>query len=265
MTTTRLKMPLITEAQAQKHITHNEALYMLDVFVNGVLKSVTTATPPATPTEGDAYFLPAGTTDIWAPYVGFIAHYVNGQWYFYETPSNIVLYIEDQASDMRYDGAEWLIVGGGGKTYIDIAGGNQTLTDQQATADIIQFGGTFGNALTMTIPAFEKVWFVVNNSDQNLTLTTGAGGTIFLESGFQTVVIGDGTGIQAGITILTNGAKFGGVIRPPIYTVASAPSAASNYGALVFVTDGDAGSPCLAVSDGGSWLRISLGASISAT
>lgn len=47
------------------------------------------------------------------------------------------------------------------------------------------------------------------------------------------------------------------------YTVSSAPSAADyGAGAMIYVTDGDSGSPCLAVSDGALWRRIALGAAI---
>ena len=42
-------------------------------------------------------------------------------------------------------------------------------------------------------------------------------------------------------------------------------TAASRAGQLVSVTDGDSGSPCLAMSDGTNWRRIVLGATISAT
>ena len=36
-------------------------------------------------------------------------------------------------------------------------------------------------------------------------------------------------------------------------------------GKVVYCTDGDGGSPCLAVDNGSSWLRINLGAAVSAT
>jgi len=50
------------------------------------------------------------------------------------------------------------------------------------------------------------------------------------------------------------------------YTVATAPSAsAKGAGALIYVTDGDAGADCLAQSDGTNWMRIAHGAAISAT
>lgn len=49
----------------------------------------------------------------------------------------------------------------------------------------------------------------------------------------------------------------------PEYTVATVPT--GNEGDLIYVTDGDAGSKCLAFHDGVAWKVISLGATISAT
>ena len=56
--------------------------------------------------------------------------------------------------------------------------------------------------------------------------------------------------------------QFQQPIRVQNYNVANAPSSASN-GAIIYVSDGDSGSPCLAVYDGSSWKRIALGATIS--
>jgi len=51
----------------------------------------------------------------------------------------------------------------------------------------------------------------------------------------------------------------------PQIAVASLPAAAAaNLDHVVYCTDGDAGAPCLAVSDGTNWLRIALGAAVSA-
>lgn len=63
--------------------------------------------------------------------------------------------------------------------------------------------------------------------------------------------------IQAAITDATG--DVGGS-----YTVATAPAAASNGGKLIYVSNGAAGSPCLAYSNGTDWLRITLGAAIAA-
>jgi len=50
----------------------------------------------------------------------------------------------------------------------------------------------------------------------------------------------------------------------PTYTVAGAPDATLNAGALIYVSNGDAGSACFAVSDGTDWLVLSLGLAIAA-
>lgn len=49
------------------------------------------------------------------------------------------------------------------------------------------------------------------------------------------------------------------------YSVAELPSASANAQAIVYCDNGDAGSPCLAVSNGVSWLRVALGAAVSAS
>jgi hypothetical protein len=48
-------------------------------------------------------------------------------------------------------------------------------------------------------------------------------------------------------------------------TVAQLTATSANAGDTAYCSDGDAGSPCLAVYDGADWLRVALGAAISAT
>lgn len=57
--TPRLGLALLAAAQAQKHITHNEALTALDALVQACVQSTDMQTPPATPQEGDAYLVSA--------------------------------------------------------------------------------------------------------------------------------------------------------------------------------------------------------------
>ena len=50
------------------------------------------------------------------------------------------------------------------------------------------------------------------------------------------------------------------------YTVAELAAGfppSANGGAVVYCTNGNSGSPCLAVSNGTNWLRIALGAAVS--
>ena len=451
MTTENLKLPEMLESQGAKHITHNEALQMLDVFVAAVLKSRTVTNPPLEPVLGDAYFIPDGAIDDWSTNIGKIAHWYNNQWYYYPTPDFWLAYFEDESLSYRFNGTTWDAVqsggsasefglgtsakfitvtnydeldqletgfystfhsdtsavtnkpafkqstnvnvlikvfkesdrfsveaietkrndsrhfrekvsasswaswrdlwaeiaaaaasGGGsggsltasevktlyesnadtnaftdaeelklsgiqsgaqvnpnaagvktlyesnantnaftdaektklselenvsvtGKAYADMTAGNVTLNATQSNNPVIQIGGTPGTTRTLTLEALERMWVVTNDSDGGCTLTTGAGGTVFLEAGFQYVVFGDGVGVRAAITIAPNGLKMNGDLILPIFSVASLPDPSTRYMVTVGCTDGDSGSPCLAVSDGGSWKRISLGATVSST
>ena len=57
---------------------------------------------------------------------------------------------------------------------------------------------------------------------------------------------------------------FIGDIKLPTYTVASAPSAASaGAGTMIYVSNGAAGDPVVAFSDGTDWLRSDTRAAIS--
>jgi len=45
-----------------------------------------------------------------------------------------------------------------------------------------------------------------------------------------------------------------GLVQVPTYTVATAPAATDIAGSLIYVSDGLAGAPCVAVSDGTDWI-----------
>lgn len=60
--TTILSLPLILPAQAQKHVTHNEALVQLDLIVQLAVINRTLTAPPALPALGDRHIVAAGAT-----------------------------------------------------------------------------------------------------------------------------------------------------------------------------------------------------------
>lgn len=55
-----------------------------------------------------------------------------------------------------------------------------------------------------------------------------------------------------------------GAIQVPTYTVASAPAATSLAGTMIYVSNGAAGSPVIAFSDGTNWKRCDTLATIAA-
>ena len=77
---TNLHLPYILANQAQKHITHNEAIRLLDAIVQlSVVSRVLTA-PPGSPADGSRYIVAAGGTGAWAGWDGDVAYHVDGAW-----------------------------------------------------------------------------------------------------------------------------------------------------------------------------------------
>jgi hypothetical protein len=78
----RLGLPNLVAAQAQKHVTVNESLLRLDALVQLTAVSATTTAQPASPTDGDLYILPAGKTGAsWGAMTdGALAYYRDGVW-----------------------------------------------------------------------------------------------------------------------------------------------------------------------------------------
>ena len=75
--------------------------------------------------------------------------------------------------------------------------------------------------------------------------------------------VGDVTGNVTGNVTGDVTGDVVGLVQVPTYTVATAPSAASIAGSLIYVSDGAAGSAILAFSNGTDWKRSDTGATIS--
>lgn len=82
-TTPRLGLSELVAAQAQKHVTVNENLIMLDALCDCYLTSMALATPPSSPSDGDCYLVPSGATGDWVSYVGKIAYCIDSAWRYF--------------------------------------------------------------------------------------------------------------------------------------------------------------------------------------
>lgn len=81
-TSARLDLPLIQPSQAQKHVTHNEALQLLDGLVQAVVEEAGAATPPLAPVTGQMFALGATPTGDWAGQAGRLALRTPDAWLF---------------------------------------------------------------------------------------------------------------------------------------------------------------------------------------
>ncbi|WP_164870941.1 DUF2793 domain-containing protein [Mesobaculum littorinae] len=80
--TARLGLPVILPSQAQKHVTHNEALQMLDTIAQLVLTRVNSETPPEQPASGEIHALGPAPTGAWAGHSGSLAQWDGAGWIF---------------------------------------------------------------------------------------------------------------------------------------------------------------------------------------
>jgi len=78
----RLDLPFIKPSQAQKHVTHNEALQVLDGLVQTAFEETGAETPPFEPVTGQLYALGASPTGDWAGEAGMLALRVTEAWLF---------------------------------------------------------------------------------------------------------------------------------------------------------------------------------------
>jgi hypothetical protein len=106
-TTTRLNLPLIAAQQAQKHVTHNEALEMLDALLQAVVIRRDLASPPSAPEEGEAYIIAPGAEGEWAGREGAIARFQNGGWVFFTPGRGWLVHVIAEGIFVFFDGTHW--------------------------------------------------------------------------------------------------------------------------------------------------------------
>ncbi len=77
-----LNMPYLQSSQAQKHVTHNEALQQLDALVQITVMGFDATTPPGAPLDGQRYALGSGATGAWAGQDDMLAFWDGTSWQF---------------------------------------------------------------------------------------------------------------------------------------------------------------------------------------
>ena len=111
--TTILSLPLILPAQAQKHVTHNEALVKLDLMVQLAVINRTLATPPALPTIGDRHIVATGATGPWVGQAGRIALFTEAGWQFTQPLNGWQAYVMAEQHMAFYNGLTWIALSDG--------------------------------------------------------------------------------------------------------------------------------------------------------
>lgn len=105
--TSQLHLPLVQAAQAQKHITVNEALARLDGMVQLRILDLTLTTPPAGAADGATYSVAAGGVNEWAGQDGDLAIATNGGWVFVTPKLGWRAWDETNNQQLWYSGQIW--------------------------------------------------------------------------------------------------------------------------------------------------------------
>ncbi len=102
-----LSLPFIQPSQAQKHVTHNEALRFLDVAVQAVVLNRDQSAPPPAPVSGDRHIVATGGSGDWAGHDGEIALFDGAAWQFLAAQAGwqVQVLAEDRA--VVFDGTGW--------------------------------------------------------------------------------------------------------------------------------------------------------------
>lgn len=109
--TPHLALPLLAAAQAQKHVTHNEALASLDALVHLAVKERGRLVPPESPGEGDRYLVGEGAGGVFATHDGEVAFFDLGLWRFLPPRPGWRLYVEAEERIVVFTGTAWRDMG----------------------------------------------------------------------------------------------------------------------------------------------------------
>jgi hypothetical protein len=142
--TPNLSLPFIEAGQAQKHVTHNEALRSLDAVVQLAVGGIT-ANPPTSPAEGERHIVGADASDAFAGHENEVAAFQDGAWRFFPPHVGWRAWRIDDAKLLVWTETAWSEVssgeGGGGSG--DVVGPQGNVSD----GDIAVFSGTSGKSI----------------------------------------------------------------------------------------------------------------------
>ena len=269
----RLGLPYVAAGQAQKHVTVNEGLALLDALVACAVQSRTQTLQAGAPQDGMAWILPSGATgDDWGlrP-AGTLARYEANGWTAPPTPAGQIVYVKDEdrllvrtaagawrrlADDVTSlagasgvgigatpDAANPLVVRGPGALFTAADAGFQVRINKAAAGQTgsLLFQDAYGGRAEIGLCG-----------DDRLHVKVSADGATWTEA-----MVVDGAGrVGLGVAAPSSRLQVDGAVRVKSYARTALPSAAGEgAGALIHVPD-EAGGATLAFSDGAVWRRV---------
>ena len=127
--TSRFALPLLAVAQAQKEVTHNEALTWLDALIHAAVGAGPLAVPPSDPASGQCWIVGALPTGGWTDQENSLALWTAGGWRFMPPREGMsVTRLADRAQ-LRFEAGAWIAPG-----VIEAPAGGSTIDSEARSA-----------------------------------------------------------------------------------------------------------------------------------
>jgi hypothetical protein len=265
--TSHLVLPYIDAAQAQKHVTHNEALQLLDALVHLSVSARAQGAPSAPPAEGQRFLIAANATGAFAGKEFQIAAFLASAWTFLVPRAGWRAFVEAESLLLIYDGAAWRDAGLMLRSLQNLTSLGIGATADAANPLSAKVNAALFSALSAAEGGTGDLRFTLNKSAAGATVSqlyqdnwsgraeTGLTG----DDHFHVKVSADGAVWREAINIdpATAVVSFPtGAARLPSYTKATAPDAATaGAGAMIYVAD-TTGGPSICISTGAAWRML---------
>ncbi len=105
--TDRFALPLLHAGQAQKEISHNEALTAIDLLLHPSVLSAGIDSPPADPAPGEGWIVGDSPDGDWEDHPQAIASWTGGGWRFVAPREGLAVWLQDAGTVARYAGGAW--------------------------------------------------------------------------------------------------------------------------------------------------------------
>jgi predicted RecA/RadA family phage recombinase len=114
--TVNLGLPFIDGSQAQKHVTHNEALRILDDAIQIAVLDTTLTVPSPSPVDGERHIVASGATGAWAGQGNAVATWETNAWRFLAPKAGWCVWSIADDALLVFDGSAWAPITTGAST-----------------------------------------------------------------------------------------------------------------------------------------------------
>ncbi len=102
-----LELPYIMPNQAQKHVTHNEAIRYLDALVQISVESRTLTSPPTQPVDGSRYIIAGNAQGEWENKSNQLASFQDGAWAYFQPKTGWLAWLKQDNVILVYNNNQW--------------------------------------------------------------------------------------------------------------------------------------------------------------